>query len=65
MSWNPNSAKHKAEHGGYRDKPTQKEVRANLDFWASMRNFPVDKVVNVSSTPGLTKPKGTQLKLNF
>lgn len=64
MTWNPNSAKHKAEHGGYRDKPTKSELKANFDFWASIKNFPV-KVANVSSTSGTSKPIGTQLKLNF
>lgn len=33
MSYNPNSKKHKATHGGYRAKPTRTQVKANLDFW--------------------------------
>lgn len=32
----PNSKKHKANHGGYIDKPTKKEVQANLNLWASL-----------------------------
>jgi hypothetical protein len=36
MSWNPNSAKHKAMHGGYRQKPTQEQVKATLSFFGSV-----------------------------
>lgn len=59
MSWNPNSAKHKAQHGGYRQKLTQTQVRANLDFWAGMS----DKTVVVDLTKGTGQ--GKQLKMNF
>jgi len=63
-NWNPNSAKHKANHGGYREKPTRSQVKANLDFWALLKNSPADKVVTISATSGVGKPGG-QLKLNF
>ena len=33
MSWNPNSGKHKAMHGGYRKKPPQNQVNALLDMY--------------------------------
>ena len=33
MSWHPNKAKHKAMHGGYRNKPTQQEIKATLSFF--------------------------------
>lgn len=59
MSWNPNSAKHKAQHGGYRQKPTQTQVRANLDFWSGMS----DKTVIVDLKKGTGQ--GKQLKMNF
>lgn len=28
-----NTKKHKAKHGGYRDKPSKKQIDANLNFW--------------------------------
>lgn len=34
MNWHPNSAKHKATHGGYKGKPTQQQVRATLSFFS-------------------------------
>jgi hypothetical protein len=34
--WNPNKAKHKAMHGGYRKKPTKTEVKANLNFFSEL-----------------------------
>lgn len=77
MSWNPNSKKHKATHGGYRDKPTKGQVQANLDFWAGLttpggfkdgfKNGELNLVVGTScsGTPKLGIPVGTQLKLKF
>jgi hypothetical protein len=41
MSWNPNSAKHKANHGGYRTKPTQEQVKATLSFYSGIT--PIEK----------------------
>ena len=35
---NPNSKKYKANHAGYREKPTQAAVKANLNFWAALKN---------------------------
>lgn len=28
-----NSKRHKAKHGGYKKKPSLKQVNANLEFW--------------------------------
>jgi hypothetical protein len=36
MSWNPNSAKHKAMHNGYKKKPTQEQVKATLAFFSGI-----------------------------
>jgi hypothetical protein len=36
MNYNPNSKKHKASHGGYKGKPTQAQVQANISLWASL-----------------------------
>ena len=47
MTWNPNSAKHKATHGGYKGKPTQQQVRATLSFFSGTdltQNKPQKKV---------------------
>lgn len=75
MSWNPNSAKHKATHGGYREKPTKSQVKANLDFWAGLglttpggfKNNELNVVIGTScsGTPKLGIPVGTQLEFNF
>ena len=34
-NWNPNGAKHKAQHGGYRDKPTKQNVNALLNLYSA------------------------------
>lgn len=57
--FHPNSAKHKAQHGGYKQKPTQQQVRANLDFWAGMTDKPIIEINSKSSGAG------RQLKMNF
>ena len=55
-NWNPNSNKHKAEHGGYRKKPTQKDVKALMNMYAGIANTPV-------KPRPVMKKEGTQLKL--
>jgi len=43
---NPNSKKHKANHAGYRVKPSQAAVKANLNFWSTLKNeAPVENVL--------------------
>jgi hypothetical protein len=60
-----NTAKHKASHGGYKQKPSRQAVNALMDLYAG--------VVVVLATSGEGKPRlgfpvpkpGTQLKLNL
>jgi len=33
-----NTKKYKANHAGFRDKPTKTAVNANLNFWAALKN---------------------------
>lgn len=53
MTWNPNSQKHKANHGGYKQKPSQVQVSALLSMY--------------KETLAVEKPKekkvGVQLKI--
>lgn len=61
MSYNPNSKRHKANHGGYRTKPSKAKVKAILNFFDTS-DF--NKVVVVVEKPEEVKPKlGTQLEL--
>lgn len=57
MSWNPNSNTHKANHGGYKQKPTRAQVNATLNLYAGVaaetKQRPVKKV------------EGAQLKFDF
>jgi hypothetical protein len=57
MSWNPNSNKHKAQHGGYKQKPTKANVNALLCLYAA--------ICEVSPNKLPSKQKGSQLKLDF
>jgi hypothetical protein len=57
MSWNPNSNKHKAQHGGYKQKPTRQQVKALLDLYAGVQ------VVN--RTKPTKKEEGNQLSFDF
>jgi hypothetical protein len=34
-NWNPNSAKHKAKHCGYKDKPTKESINALLNLYSA------------------------------
>lgn len=58
MSWHPNSNKHKAQHGGYKQKPSKSQVKALLNLY-----------VGVSTTVALKnavkKQEGAQLKFDF
>lgn len=36
MSWNPNSQKHRAMHGGYKTKPTKSQVNALLNLYSDV-----------------------------
>ena len=66
-----NTKKHKAQHGGYRDKPTKKAINANLNFWAALKNTDVDDLglvdEELNELLGQSAEKlikiGTQLKL--
>jgi hypothetical protein len=53
MTWHPNSAKHKATHGGYKGKPTQQQVRATLSFFSGVAPLPKKREIK----------NGTQLNL--
>ena len=57
--WNPNSAKHKAQHCGYKDKPTKQSVNALLGLYSACQ---VDKkeIIIVDK-----KESTKQLKLNL
>lgn len=57
MSWNPNSAKHKAQHGGYKQKPTRAQVKATLDLYAGVQI--------VTHTKPTRKEEGNQLSFDF
>ena len=67
-----NTKKHKAQHGGYRDKPTKAAVNANLNFWAALKETSLETEVDLvddeldalfgQSAEKLIKI-GTQLKL--
>ena len=53
MTWHPNSAKHKATHGGYRSKPTKAQISATLSFFSGVAPLPKKREIKV----------GTQLNL--
>lgn len=58
MSWHPNSNKHKAMHGGYKCKPSQKDVKALLDLYRGVS----EKEFN---SPSIRQEGGAQLKIEF
>ena len=58
MNFNPNSNTHKANHGGYKQKPTRSQVKALLDLYAG-----VSKAVAPKSV--VKKQEGAQLKFDF
>ena len=57
MSWNPNSNKHKAQHGGYKQKPTKASINSLLCLYAAICEVSPEKLPS--------KQKGSQLKLDF
>ena len=42
--FHPNSAKHKAQHCGYRGKPTKKAVHAIMDLYKNVSNEEIMKI---------------------
>jgi hypothetical protein len=65
MSWNPNSSKHKATHGGYRKKVTKEQAKATFDFF-DLRGLDATEFHLILGTPGTGKPRlGTQLKMDL
>jgi hypothetical protein len=57
MSWNPNSNKHKAMHGGYKQKPTRSAVKGLLNLYAGIHTAEL--------TQRVKKQEGSQLKFDF
>lgn len=55
--WNPNSNTHKAQHGGYKHKPTKQQVNAQMSMYAAIAKV-------TTTTPAKIQP-GAQLKINF
>jgi hypothetical protein len=47
MSFNPNSAKHKAKHGGYQSKPSKGQVKGLLNLYAGCQLLPKATIQNV------------------
>jgi hypothetical protein len=57
MSWNPNSNKHKAMHGGYKQKPTKSSINSLLCLYADICQVSPEKLQK--------NKKGSQLKFDF
>jgi hypothetical protein len=56
----PNSKKHKAMHGGYKERPSKRAVNALCDMYAAIGE------IKFSDTPEKASiPPGTQLSLNL
>jgi hypothetical protein len=49
MTWNPNSNKHKANHCGYKKKPTQGQVNALLGMYSGTQPQPKTKKVKTNN----------------
>jgi hypothetical protein len=58
-NWNPNSAKHKAMHGGYKTKPTKQGVSALLNLYSGCQ-VNKQEIVIVNK-----KESNKQLKIEF
>lgn len=56
----PNSKKHKAMHGGYRDKPSQRAVNALCDMYKT-----IDEIKILDTKEKTYLPEGTQLSIEF
>ncbi len=63
MSWNPNSNKHKAMHGGYKGKPTKSQVKTTINFFDTS-DIDFSNMTTIVATSGENKP-GTQLKMDL
>lgn len=59
MGFNPNSAKHKAQHGGYKQKPTRGQVKGLLNLYAGCQMVAKTMVQNVEVD------KNGQYKMRF
>ena len=49
MSWNINSAKHKAMHGGYGTKPSKAQISATLSFFSEVAPLPKKREIKIST----------------
>jgi hypothetical protein len=58
--WHPNSNKHKANHCGYKQRPSKASVNALLGLYASCQ-----VVAKEMPKPIVKKEVGVQLKINF
>lgn len=69
MAGHVNKNIHKAQHGGYYDRPSQQGVNAQHSFWRGLNaaaaelNAAAAAEVRVSQTD--VQPEGTQLKIKF
>jgi hypothetical protein len=57
MAWHPNSNKHKATHGGYKKRPSKKQVAALLDLYNTTQQM--------AKVQPVTQSKGAQLKMDL
>lgn len=57
MTWHPNSNKHKRTHGGYKKRPSKKQVLALLDLYNATQQM--------AKVQSVRQEEGAQLKLNF
>lgn len=58
-NWYPNSNKHKAQHCGYKGRPTKSQVKGLLDLYSAC------SIVKETPMPKVKKEIGIQLKLDF
>lgn len=66
MTWNPNSEKHKAMHGGYKGRPTKSAVLGLLSFYSGISAS--SKMLNQREDifeKTTVKKECVQLKFNF
>lgn len=59
-NWHPNIARHKAQHGGYKGKPTKGEVNGLLSLYSGCKAIKTKSPMPVSK-----KEIGVQLKITF
>lgn len=57
MSWHPNSNKHKSNHGGYKKRPSRKQVIALLDMYNTTKQM--------ARVQPAKQEEGAQLKLDL